>query len=190
MKKLSLLMASLLFLAACSNDKAAEPVEEPKKQDAAVEEQDTAAEEQQELSEEGFITQVTANQILVNNIYFTIPKDAKVSFKNGTDTTDGVVGDIRTGMKVSVDYTGPVKETFPMEAEAQTVSILNDEASAEQSEALLAYIEGEQLSSLVILGQPIVRDNEIGFLFNNMIDGEMTEVRVNLDTHEYTVGGE
>jgi hypothetical protein len=186
LKKISILMASLLFLAACSDDKAAEPAsDEPKEQQA------TTAEQQQEMSEEGFITQVTQeNQILVNNIYFTIPKDVKVQFDNGAETTEGVVSDIRTGMKVSIDYKGPLAETFPMEGEAQTVSILNDEESAEQSEALVAYIEGEQLSSLVILGQPIVRDNEIGFLFNNMVDGEMTEVRINMDTHEYTVGGE
>ena len=185
LKKLSILMASLLFLAACSDDKAAEPVaDKPNEQQAAT------AEQQQEMSEEGFITQVTQeNQILVNNIYFTIPKDVKVQFDNGTETTEGVISDIKTGMKVSIDYNGPLGETFPMEGEAQTVSILNDEESAEQSEALVAYIEGEQLSSLVILGQPIVRDNEIGFLFNNMIDGEMTEVRINMDTHEYTVGG-
>lgn len=187
MKKFGMLIASLLFLAACSNDKTATPAaEEPAKEPK----QEVAAEQQQEMTEEGFITQVTTDKILVNNIYFAIPEDAKINFDNNGEKTDAVISDIRTGMKVEIDYKGPLKQGFPMEAEAETVSILKDEESVAQSDALLSFIEEEKLSRLLMLGQPIVRDNKIGFLFTNMENGKMSEVKIDLDTHEYTIGGE
>lgn len=186
MKKLGLLIAGMLFLAACSDDKNAEPAAE---ETAPPAEQEVAA-EQQEMTEEGFITQVTADQILVNNIYFDIPEEVSVQLKNGEETTDGVIGDIRTGMKVNVEYKGPLADGFPLEAQADAVSILNDAESKKESEALLSFIEEEQLSRLLMLGQPLVRDNQIGFLFSNMENGKMSEVKIDLDTHEYTIGGE
>ncbi|ANU11120.1 hypothetical protein A1A1_17505 [Planococcus antarcticus DSM 14505] len=183
MKKWSLLVASVFLLAACSNEEA-EPAEteEPEKAEMAV--------DQESMTEEGFITQVSGESILVNNIYFSIPEDVKVQFSDGAETTEGVIRDIRTGMKVSMDYQGPLAESFPMQGEAETITILTDEDSVEQSEALEAFINTEQLSRLIMMGQPIVRDNEIGFLFSNMETGEMSEVRIDLDTHEYTIGGE
>lgn len=187
MKKFGLMLASLLLLAACSDDKEAKPAaEEPAKEP----EQEVAAEQQQEMTEEGFITQVTTDKILVNNIYFAIPEDLKINFDNGTEQTDAVIGDIRTGMKVNVDYMGPLKQSFPMEAEAESLSILTDAESKSQSDALLSFINKEQLSRLLMLGQPIVRDNKIGFLFSNMENGKMSEVKIDLDTHEYTIGKE
>lgn len=184
MKKITMLMASLLFLAACSNDEEAKPkVEEPKKEEVATE-------QQQDMTEEGFITQVTTDQILVNNIYFTIPEGVSIKHDDGKEQKDGVISDIRTGMKVVIGYKGPLGDSFPMEGEAETVSILSDKASAEEAEALTAFIEGEKLARLLMLGQPIVRDNEIGFLFTNMENGKMSEVKIDLDTHEYTIGGE
>lgn len=187
MKKFGMLMASLLLLAACSDDKTATPAtEEPAKEP----EQEVAAEQQQEMTEEGFITQVTTDKILVNNIYFAIPEDVKIVSDNGEAKTDAVIGDIRTGMKVSVDYMGPLPQSFPMEGEADTVTILTDEDSKAQSDALLAFINEEKLSRLLMLGQPIVRDNKIGFLFSNMENGKMSEVKIDLDTHEYTIGEE
>ncbi|TWT26094.1 hypothetical protein FQV30_09930 [Planomicrobium sp. CPCC 101110] len=182
MKKWTVVMASFMLLAACSDDQAAQTeTEEPKQEEAAV--------EQKEMSEEGFITQVTESQILVNNIYFNINDKVEVRSDNGTEISDSKISDIRTGMKVSVDYTGPLAEKFPMEGEAGTVTILADEESAKRSEALQAFINKEQLSSLLMMGQPIVRDNEIGFLFSNMETGDVSEVRIDLDTHEYTIGG-
>lgn len=186
MKKFGLMIAGLMFLAACSDDNKAEPAAE---ETAPPVEQEVAA-EQQDMTEEGFITQVTADKILVNNIYFDIPEDVAINLKNGEESTEGVISDIRTGMKVNVEYTGPLADGFPLEAQADTVSILNDAESKKESEALLAFIEGEQLSRLLMLGQPLVRDNQIGFLFSNMENGKMSEVKIDLDTHEYTIGGE
>ena len=177
-------MASLLLLAACSNDEEAKPeVEEPKKEEVA-------AEQQQDMTEEGFITQVTTDQILVNNIYFSVPEDVNIEYDNGKEQKDAVISDIRTGMKVVVDYKGPLEESFPMEGTADSVSILNDDASVAEADALTAFIEGEKLPTLLMLGQPIVRENEIGFLFTNMENGKMSEVKIDLDTHEYTIGEE
>lgn len=181
-KKWSMFLAGIVLLTACSNEEAAPA--EPKEKEPAAEEQ------QQEMTESGFITQVRGEEILVNNIYFKIGEDVKVNFDDGGETAEGAVSDIRTGMKVSVDYTGPLAESFPMQGEANVISILNDEDSASQSEALQEFINKEQVASLIIMGQPIVRDNEIGFLFSNMEDGNMSEVRIDLDTHEYTIGGE
>ncbi|MDN7240532.1 DUF3221 domain-containing protein [Planococcus sp. N028] len=182
LKKLTVLMASFLLLAACSNDEAAQSkTEEPKKEEVAA--------EQKEMTEEGFITQVTESQILVNNIYFTINDKVAVESADGSKTADSQISDIRTGMKVSVDYKGPLAEKFPMEGEAGTVTILKDEESVKHTEALQAFIKEEQLSRLIMMGQPVVRDNEIGFLFSNMKTGDFSEVRVDLDTHEYTIDG-
>ncbi|MBT2571677.1 DUF3221 domain-containing protein [Planococcus sp. ISL-110] len=183
MKKRSLFLASVMLLAACSNEEA-EPAEKEKADKAEM------AVEQKSMTEEGFITQVSGESILVNNIYFSIPEDVKVQFNDGAETTEGVIRDIRTGMKVSMDYEGPLAESFPMQGEAETITILSDEESIKQSEALEAFINQEQLPRLIMMGQPIVRDNEIGFLFSNMETGEMSEVRIDLDTHEYTIDGE
>lgn len=183
MKKWSLLIASILLLAACSNEEA-EPTETQEAEETEM------AVEQKSMTEEGFITQISGEEILINNIYFTIPEDVNVQFSDGAETTEGVISDIRTGMKVSLDYQGPLEESFPMQGEAETITILNDEESAEQSEALEAFINEEQLSRLIMMGQPIVRDNEIGFLFSNMETGEVSEVRIDLETHEYTIDGE
>ena len=183
LKKWSLFLAGVLLLAACSNEEA-QPAEPEETEEAEM------AVDQQGMTEEGFITQVSGEDILVNNIYFTIPEDVKVQFSDGAETTEGVVRDIRTGMKVSMDYQGPLAESFPMQGEAETITILTDEDSVKQSDALEAFINQEQLSRLIMMGQPIVRDNEIGFLFSNMETGEMSEVRIDLDTHEYTIGGD
>jgi hypothetical protein len=182
LKKLTVLMAGLLLLGACSDDQAGKPeTEELKQQEAAA--------EQKEMTEEGFITQVTGTQILVNNIYFKIDDKVAVQSDDGSKTTDSKISDIRTGMKVSVDYKKPLSENFPMEGEAETVTILTDKESVKYTEALQAYIKKEHLSRLLMMGQPIVRDNEIGFLFSNMETGDVSEVRIDLDTHEYTTGG-
>lgn len=183
MKKWSLFLASVLLLAACSNEEA-EPAEPEEAQEPEL------AVEQQGMTEEGFITQVSGEDILVNSIYFTIPEDVNVQFSDGAETTEGEIRDIRTGMKVSMDYQGPLAESFPMQGEAETITILTDEDSVKQSDALEAFINQEQLPRLIMMGQPIVRDNEIGFLFSNMETGDVSEVRIDMDTHEYTIGGE
>ncbi len=186
LKKWGIFLASVILLAACSNEEAKPAKDEkPEKEDATE-----MAVEQKSMTEEGFITQVSGESILVNNIYFTIPEDVKVQMSDGAETTEAVVRDIRTGMKVSMDYQGPLAESFPMQGEAETITILKDEESVKQSDALEAFINKEQLSRLIMMGQPIVRDNEIGFLFSNMETGEMNEVRIDLDSHEYKIGGE
>ena len=183
LKKWSLFLASALLLAACSNEEAA-PAEKEEADKAEM------AVEQKSMTEEGFITQINETDILINSIYFSIPEDVKVQFSDGAEVTEAEVRDIRTGMKVSLDYQGPLEESFPMQGEAETVTILKDEDSAKQSEALEAFITKEQLPRLIMMGQPIVRDNEIGFLFNNMETGEISEVRIDLETHDYTIDGE
>lgn len=183
MKKWGLLLAGMLFLSACSEEEA-KPAETEEKEDTAAEQ------EQVEMTESGFITQIRNDKVLVNNIYFAVDEEVTVDSGNGSDSTEAVLSDIRTGMKVEIDYKGPLEQAFPLQAEAESITILNDAESVKQSEALQAYINKEQLASLLILGQPIVRDNEIGFLFNNMDTGKMQEVRIDLDTHEYTEGNE
>ncbi|HSJ39288.1 MAG TPA: hypothetical protein VK945_13860 [Planococcus sp. (in: firmicutes)] len=183
MKKLGLLVVGMLFLTACS-DEEAKPAETEEKEEVAVEQ------EQKEMTESGFITQVRNDKVLVNNIYFTVGDEVDVDSADGGENSEAVLSDIRTGMKVDIAYKGPLGQAFPLEAEADSITILKDAESVKQSEALQAYINKEQVASLLILGQPIVRDNEIGFLFSNMDDGQMHEVRIDLDTHEYTVGNE
>lgn len=183
MKKWGLLLAGMLFLSACSEEEA-KPAETEEKEEAAAEQ------EQVEMTESGFITQIRNDKVLVNNIYFAVDEEVTVDSGNGSDSTEAVLSDIRTGMKVEIDYKGPLEQAFPLQAEAESITILNDAESVKQSEALQAYINKEKLASLLILGQPIVRDNEIGFLFNNMDTGKMQEVRIDLDTHEYTEGNE
>lgn len=183
LKKWGILLAGMLVLSACSDDEAKPAETETKEENAAVQ-------EQTEMTESGFITQIRNDKVLVNNIYFSVGEDVTVDSDDGSETTDKVLSDIRTGMKVDIDYKGPLDQVFPLEAEAQGITILNDEESVKQAEALQTYINKEQLASLLIMGQPIVRNNEIGFLFNNMESGEMQEVRINMDTHEYTVGNE
>lgn len=186
MKKASLFLAGFLLLAGCSDDAAPTEPAEP----SATEEEPEIAVEQEGMTEEGFITQIGDGRILINSIYFSVPEDVEVQFAEGGETTEAVISDLRTGMKVSTDYTGPLEESYPMQGEADKITILEDEESKRQSEALQAFINGEQLSKLIILGQPIVRGDEIGFLFNNMETGELTEVRIDMDTLEYTMGND
>ncbi|WP_211654184.1 DUF3221 domain-containing protein [Planococcus alpniumensis] len=186
MKKASLFLAGFLLLAGCSDDAAPSEPTEP----TSKEEEPEIAVEQEGLTEEGFITQIGEGRILINNIYFSVPEDVEVQFAEGGETTEAVISDLRTGMKVSTDYTGPLEESFPMQGEAEKITILQDEESLRQSEALQAFINEEQLSKLILMGQPIVRGDEIGFLFNNMETGELTEVRIDMNTLEYTMGNE
>nr|WP_249222268.1 DUF3221 domain-containing protein [Planococcus sp. MSAK28401] len=173
-------------MAGCSDDAAPSEPTEP----TSKEEEPEIAVEQEGLTEEGFITQIGEGRILINNIYFSVPEDVEVQFAEGGETTEAVISDLRTGMKVSTDYTGPLEESFPMQGEAEKITILQDEESLRQSEALQAFINEEQLSKLILMGQPIVRGDEIGFLFNNMETGELTEVRIDMNTLEYTMGNE
>lgn len=186
MKKASLFLAGFLLLAGCSDDAAPTEPAEP----AATEEEPEIAVEQEGLTEEGFITQIGDGRILINNIYFSIADDVDVQFAEGGETSEAVISDLRTGMKVTTDYTGPLEESFPMQGEAEKITILQDEESKRQSEALQAFINEEQLSRLILMGQPIVRGDEIGFLFNNMETGDLTEVRIDMNTLEYTMGNE
>ncbi|MDE0584559.1 MULTISPECIES: DUF3221 domain-containing protein [Planococcus] len=186
MKKASLFLAGFLLLAGCSDDAAPTEPAEP----AGNEEEPEIAVEQEGMTEEGFITQIGDGRILINSIYFAIPEDVEVQFAEGGETTEAVISDLRTGMKVKTDYTGPLEESYPMQGEAEKITILQDEESQRQSEALQAFINEEQLSKLIILGQPIVRGDEIGFLFNNMETGDLTEVRIDMNTLEYTMGNE
>lgn len=186
MKKASVFLAGFLLLAGCSDDAApAEPAEP-----AGNEEEPEIAVEQEGLTEEGFITQIGNGRILINNIYFAVPEDVEVQFAEGGETTEAVISDLRTGMKVSTDYTGPLEESFPMQGEAEKITILQDEESKRQSEALQAFINEEQLSKLILMGQPLVRGDEIGFLFNDMETGDLMEVRIDMNTLEYTMGNE
>lgn len=171
------------MLSACSEEEAKPAESEPKEEVAAEQ-------EQKEMTESGFITQIRNDKILVNNIYFAVGEEVTVDSNDGSASTDGVVSDVRTGMKVDITYTGPIEQGFPLQANADSITILSDDESVKESEALQAYINKEKIASLLILGQPIVRDNEIGFLSNNMETGQMQEVRIDLDTHEYTVGNE
>ncbi len=186
MKKASLFLAGFLLLAGCSDDAAPTEPAEP----AGNEEEPEIAVEQEGMTEEGFITQIGDGRILINSIYFSVPEDVEVQFAEGGETTEAVISDLRTGMKVKTDYTGPLEESYPMQGEAEKITILQDEESQRQSEALQAFINEEQLSKLIILGQPIVRGDEIGFLFNNMETGDLTEVRIDMNTLEYTLSNE
>ncbi len=186
MKKASLFLAGFLLLAGCSDDAApAEPAEP-----AGTEEEPEIAVEQEGMTEEGFITQIGNGRILINSIYFSVPEDVEVQFADGGETTEAVISDLRTGMKVSTDYSGPLEEAYPMQGEAEKITILQDEESKKQAEALQAFINEEQLSDLIILGQPLVRGEEIGFLFSKMETGELTEVRIDMNTLEYTLSSE
>lgn len=186
MKKASLFLAGFLLLAGCSDDAAPTEPAEP----AGNEEEPEIAVEQEGMTEEGFITQIGDGRILIGNIYFSVPEDVEVQFAEGGETSEAVISDLRTGMKVTTDYTGPLEESFPMQGEAEKITILQDEESKRQSEALQAFINEEQLSKLILMGQPIVRGDEIGFLFNNMETGDLTEVRIDMNTLEYTMGNE
>lgn len=186
MKKASLFLAGFLLLAGCSDDAAPTEPTEP----AGNEEEPEIAVEQEGLTEEGFITQIGDGRILIGNIYFSVPEDVEVQFAEGGETTEAVISDLRTGMKVTTDYTGPLEESFPMQGEAEKITILQDEESKRQSEALQAFINEEQLSKLILMGQPLVRGDEIGFLFNDMETGDLMEVRIDMNTLEYTMGNE
>ncbi|AUD13872.1 MULTISPECIES: DUF3221 domain-containing protein [unclassified Planococcus (in: firmicutes)] len=186
MKKASLFLAGFLLLAGCSDDAAPTEPAEP----AGNEEEPEIAVEQEGMTEEGFITQIGDGRILIGNIYFSVPEDVEVQFAEGGETSEAVISDLRTGMKVTTDYTGPLEESFPMQGEAEKITILQDEESQRQSEALQAFINEEQLSKLILMGQPLVRGDEIGFLFNDMETGDLMEVRIDMNTLEYTMGNE
>ncbi|AQQ53056.1 hypothetical protein [Planococcus lenghuensis] len=215
MKKWTLIAITALFLSACADETAPEeetveeevvteeevveeaapeeePVEEAVEEEETVEEETTVEpdEELQAFEEEGFVTQVTAEGFLVNNVFFSVGEETEVFADDGSEVTESALNQIAAGQKVLVEYEGTPSGQFPLEAEAGTITILEDEESARQAAALEAFIQGEELARLAILGQPIVREDEIGFLFTNFENGKIAEVRINLETHEYTIDGE
>lgn len=215
MKKWTLIAVTALFLSACADEATPEEeeiqeevvteeevVEEAPETEGIEEEEEVVeeetveeevappAEELQAFEEEGFVTQVTADGFLVNNIFFSVGAETEVFTDDGSEVTESALNQIAAGQKVFVEYEGTPSGQFPLEAEAGTITILEDEESARQAAALEAFIQGEELARLAILGQPIIRDDEIGFLFTNFENGKIAEVRINLETHEYTIDGE
>ncbi len=187
MKKMSFLLVGLMLLSACSEEEAT-PVEPEETEEVAVEEEEQEDAVEKEMTESGFITQIQNDRILVNNVFFTVGEEVEVDSTDGSETSEAVLSDLRTGMKVDVSYTGTLEEGFPLTGEADSITILNDEETLEQTEALQAYINQEQISTLIILGLPIVSDGEIRFLSNDTATGDLQEVRIDLETQEYTIG--
>ncbi|WP_088006405.1 hypothetical protein [Indiicoccus explosivorum] len=205
MKKWAILAASAVFLASCAEE--AEPAEEETPVEEVTEE--VPAEETEEVTEpeaeeevaeepaepadatvyeeEGFISQVQSEGFLVNGILFSVGDGTEVVYEDGAE---GTISEIAAGQKVVVSYEGEPTGQYPLEAEAGTVTILNNAEAQEQADAIAAFIESEELGDLSILGRPIVQDGMLGFIYTDMESGEIREVQIDLETHEYTIDGE
>lgn len=100
------------------------------------------------FSTAGFITQMSANKLLVADIFLSTKPDTDYE----TDMGEPVARkDLKAGMKVQVLINGPIMESYPAKAKAAQVTILTDEESEKESKAVKILLKTPKIGSQVII---------------------------------------
>ncbi|PEJ31082.1 hypothetical protein CN689_17465 [Peribacillus butanolivorans] len=88
--------------------------------------------------EEGFITDLDDNRILIKGTYYKVTNRTYIQDQHGKDLS---YSDLVIGMKVKPWHRGGIKKTYPAKAEAESIRVLTDEKSLAEQKAVTAAIE-------------------------------------------------
>jgi hypothetical protein len=111
------------------------------------------------VTQQGFIADMTQNQLLVRDIYFSID-DAKLISDSGMPIKPS---ELRIGMEVGIQYNGIVAESFPGQAKADKVIVKTHEDHLKAEEAVSAIIQHAEKhypKPIIILGSDSVPGNQ------------------------------
>lgn len=98
---------------------------------------------------QGFISGLDDRKVLVNDIYYFVDENTLLITDGGKKLA---WKDLQLGMKAEPWYTGGIRESYPMQADAVKIVILTDEESKKEQEAAKAAVEYAQKE----LGKPII----------------------------------
>lgn len=94
----------------------------------------------------GFVTQVEAKELLINDIWFSV-HEAVVINGNGDEIP---VEDVGLGDKVKVEADGEISESHPRRAEAEKMSLLSDEGSMKECHAVRLVLQDPRFSEVML----------------------------------------
>lgn len=136
---------------------------------------------------EGFLIRIENDKVLVNDTLFTIDGETHLVSLGSEGEVNLSVEDLKPGMKVDVYHSGMMLQSFPAQGYANVFVIKKDEQSLKEAEAFQAFLEKENRSELVIMGQIDYQEDLIIFNFTDMNDGLSYNVKLDIDTKNYTI---
>ncbi len=109
-------------------------------------------------AETGYITHISENSVLVNDIVFSADNEVEVVSDNGKKMN---FADLEIGMKVEPWFSGPIRESFPAQADMKKLVVLTDKEHDQVQEAVKAVVEYAATnfsSNTVVFQETIVKD--------------------------------
>lgn len=85
----------------------------------------------------GYITDLTDSSILVNDIVFFVDQNIEVVSNEGKQIE---FSDLEIGMKVEPWFAGPIRESYPAQADAKKIIVLKDKDGERMQEAVKAVV--------------------------------------------------
>ncbi|TYO73016.1 hypothetical protein [Rossellomorea marisflavi] len=94
----------------------------------------------------GFVTQVEAQELLINDTWFSV-QDAVVINGDGDEIP---VKDVGLGDKIKVEADGEISESHPRRAEAAKMSLFSDEGSMKECHAVRLVLQDPRFSEVLL----------------------------------------
>lgn len=86
----------------------------------------------------GYITDLTDSSILVNDIVFFVDQNIEVVSNEGKQMK---FSNLEIGMKVEPWFTGPIRESYPAQANAKKIIVQKDKDGERMQEAVQAIVD-------------------------------------------------
>lgn len=108
-------------------------------------------------AEAGYITHVSENSVLVNDIVFSADSDVEVVSDDGEEMK---FSDLEIGMKVEPWFNGPIRESFPAQADVKKLVVLSDKDQERVQKAVKGVVEyaASNYGKTVVFQEIIVND--------------------------------
>lgn len=108
-------------------------------------------------AESGYITHISENAVLVNDIVFSADSDVEVISAKGEKLS---FADLEIGMKIEPWFDGTVRESFPAQADVKKIVALNEKDQERIQKAVQAIVEyaTTQFGNTVVFQETIVND--------------------------------
>ncbi|NMD70233.1 DUF3221 domain-containing protein [Bacillus sp. DNRA2] len=107
--------------------------------------------------EAGYITHISENSILVNDIVFSAKNDVEVVSAKGKKRS---FADLEIGMKVEPWFDGTVRESFPAQADVNRIVVLSEKGQERIQKAVQSIVEyaTAHFGNTVVFQETIVND--------------------------------